>query len=60
MDYVTEILGRTLVAHYTARHRSFGGLVVPTWRHVFRRNPDGTANLNMHSITINIEDVVLH
>jgi len=59
MDYVTEILGSTLVAHYTAQHRSFGGLVVPTWRRVFRRNPDGTVNLNMPSITIDIEDVVL-
>jgi hypothetical protein len=59
MDYVTEILGSTLVAHYTAQHRSFGGLVVPTWRRVFRRNPDGTVNLNMSSITIDIEDVVL-
>jgi hypothetical protein len=45
MDYVTEILGSTLV--------------VPTWRRVFRRNPDGTANLNMPSITIDIEDIVL-
>jgi hypothetical protein len=59
MDYVTEILGSTLVGHYTARHRSFGGLVVPTWRRVFRRNPDGTVNLNMPSITIDIEDVAL-
>jgi hypothetical protein len=59
MDYVTEILGSTLVGHYTAQHRSFGGLVVPTWRRVFRRNPDGTVNLNMPSITIDIEDVAL-
>ncbi len=59
MDYVTEILGSTLVGHYTARHRSFGGLVVPTWRRVFRRNPDGTVNLNMPSISIDIEDVTL-
>jgi hypothetical protein len=54
-----EILGSTLVGHYTAQHRSFGGLVVPTWRRVFRRNPDGTVNLNMPSITIDIEDVAL-
>jgi hypothetical protein len=59
MDYVTEILGSTLVGHYTAQHRSFGGLVVPTWRRVFRRNPDGTVNLNMPSISIDIEDVAL-
>jgi hypothetical protein len=57
MDYVTEILGSTLVAHYSSRHRTFGGVVVPTRRRVFRRNPDGSTNLNMPSITIDIHDV---
>lgn len=47
MDYVTEILGATLVAHDTSAHRSFGGIVFPTHRPVFWRNPDGIANLNM-------------
>ena len=59
MDYVTEILGATLVAHYTSAHRSFGGIVFPTHRRVFRRNPDGTANLNMPSITIDIGDIAV-
>ncbi len=60
MDYVTEILGSTLVAHYSSRHRPFDGIVVPTRRRVFRRNPDNTSNLNMPSITIDIHDVALH
>jgi hypothetical protein len=59
MDYVTEILGSTLVTHYSSRHRSFGGIVVPTRRRVFRRNPDNTSNLNMPSITIDIQNVML-
>jgi deazaflavin-dependent oxidoreductase (nitroreductase family) len=59
MDYVTEILGSTLVAHYTGHHRSFGSLIMPTRRRVFRSNPDGTANLNMPPITIDIADVVV-
>lgn len=59
MDYVTEILGSTLVAHYTSRHRSFDGIVMPVRRRVFRRNPDNTSNLNMPSITIDIHDVSL-
>jgi len=59
MDYVTEILGSTLVAHYSSRHRSFGGVVLPTRRRIFRRNPDNTSNLNMPSITIDIHDVTL-
>jgi hypothetical protein len=57
MDYVTEILGSTLVGHYASHHQIFGGLVVPTRRRVFRRNPDGTVNLNMPSITIDVQDV---
>ena len=57
MDYVTEVLGSSLVAHYTGEHREFDGLVFPTRRRVFRRNPDGTANVNVPSITIDISDV---
>jgi hypothetical protein len=56
MDYVTEVLGSTLVGHYTTHHQVFGGLVIPTRRRVFRRNPDGTVNLNMPSITIDVQD----
>jgi hypothetical protein len=59
MDYVTEILGSTLVAHYTSRHRSFDGIVMPIRRRVFRRNPDNTSSLNMPSITIDIHDISL-
>ncbi|MFJ3762836.1 hypothetical protein [Streptomyces sp. NPDC090080] len=59
MDYVTEVLGSTLVAHYTSRHKDFGGITFPTRRRVFRRNPDNTSNLNMPSITLDIKSVVL-
>jgi hypothetical protein len=57
MDYVTEILGSSLVAQYTSRHKDFGGIVTPARRRVFRRNPDGTSNLNVPSITIDVDDV---
>jgi hypothetical protein len=59
MDYVTEILGASLVAHYTSGYKNFGGIWFPTRRRVFRRNPDGTANLNMPSITIDISGITL-
>jgi hypothetical protein len=59
MDYVTEILGATLVAHYTSRHQDFGGFIFPTRRRVFRRNPDGTSNLNLPSITIDVKSVTV-
>ncbi|MDX3854464.1 hypothetical protein [Streptomyces sp. AK02-01A] len=59
MDYVTEILGGTLVAHYSGRPKKFDGLVFPTWRRVFRRNQDGTSNLSLPSITIDIDAITV-
>jgi hypothetical protein len=59
MDYVTEVNGSTLVGQYSSRHASFGGLLVPTRRRVFRRNPDHTVNLNMPAITLDIHHVDL-
>jgi hypothetical protein len=59
MDYVNEIMGSALVGHYTGHHRSFGGLVLPTRRRTFRRNPDGTTNLNLPSITVDIHSAQL-
>jgi hypothetical protein len=59
MDYIVEINGSTLVGHYTARYKDFGGLLVATRRRVFRRNPDNTVNLNLPSITLDIHDVEL-
>jgi hypothetical protein len=59
MDYVTEVLGSTLVGHYSSRYQTFGGLLVATRRRVFRRNPDNTVNLNLPSITLDIHDIEL-
>jgi hypothetical protein len=47
------------VGHYTSRYKNFDGLLVPTRRRVFRRNPDNTVNLNLPSITLDIRDVEL-
>jgi hypothetical protein len=59
MDYVTEVLGSTLVGHYSGHYRSFDGLLVATRRRIFRRNPDNTVNLNQPSITLDIRNVEL-
>jgi hypothetical protein len=60
MDYITEVLGSTLVGHYSGRYRCFDGLQVATRRRIFRRNPDNTVNLNQPSITLDIGSVELH
>jgi len=57
MDYVTEVLGSTLVGHYSSQYRSFDGLSVATRRRIFRRNPDNTVNLNQPSITLDSRNV---
>jgi hypothetical protein len=59
MDYITEVLGSTLVGHYCGHYRSFDGLLVATRRRIFRRNPDNTVNLNMPSITLDVSNVRL-
>jgi hypothetical protein len=59
MDYITEVLGSTLVGHYSGQYRSFDGLLVATRRRIFRRNPDNTVNLNQPSITLDIGNVGL-
>ncbi|MFF2144867.1 hypothetical protein [Kitasatospora sp. NPDC058190] len=59
MDYIAEVNGSALIGHYTSRHRSFDGLLVPTRRRVFRRNPDNSVNLNLLSITLDIHHVEL-
>jgi hypothetical protein len=59
MDYITEVLGSTLVGHYSGHYRFFEGLLVATRRRVFRRNPDNTVNLNQPSITVDIGNVEL-
>ncbi|MET8421218.1 hypothetical protein ACWD7C_40415 [Streptomyces sp. NPDC005134] len=59
MDYVAEVNNSFLVGHYTGRFQNFDGLLVPTRRRMFRRNPDNTVNLNYPSITVDIHDVEL-
>ncbi|MFF0291867.1 hypothetical protein [Streptomyces sp. NPDC005262] len=42
MDFVAEVNNSFLVGHYTGRFHNFDGLLVPTRRRMFRRNPDNT------------------
>lgn len=56
-DYSPSVLGSSLIGHYTSGHRTFDGIVIPTRRRVFRRNQDGSVNLNLNTITIDIHHV---
>jgi hypothetical protein len=49
-----------VVAHYTSDPQTFGGLVFPTRRSVYRRLPDGTADRSTTAITIDIHNITIN
>ena len=56
-DYDTDVLGRTPAAHYVHDYQEFSGLLVPTTRRVFGRNPDGTPVPEPSIVTIDLTEV---
>jgi hypothetical protein len=60
MDYIVEVNGNAVIAHYTGDPQTFGGLVFPTRRLVYRRYPDGTADRSVAAITIDIHDITIN
>lgn len=57
MDYVVQVDGSTPIAHYTSEPKTFGGITVPTRHRIRRRLEDGTADMTIDYITIDIHDV---
>ena len=60
MDYIVQVNGNAVIAHYTGDPQTFGGLVFPTRRLVYRRYPDGTADRSRAAITIDIHDITIN
>jgi hypothetical protein len=58
MDYAPDINGTVPIAHYTHQHRTFDGFVMPTKRTVYRRHPDGTADMAAARITLDIAEAM--
>jgi hypothetical protein len=52
-----DILGGGPAVHYPSAYREFDGIMVPTRRRVYVRNPDGTPVRDSVSIAIDIADV---
>ena len=52
LDYSVDILGGGRAVHYPSEYREFDGIMVPTRRRVYVRNPDGSPRprlgLNSH------------
>jgi hypothetical protein len=57
LDYTVDILGGGAAVHYPSAYRGFTGVVVPTRRRVYVRNPDGTPARESVSMAIDIADV---
>jgi hypothetical protein len=58
IDYEVDILGGGPAVHYPSNYREFGGIMVPTERRVYVRNPDGSPALESVSIAIEVSNVV--
>ena len=59
LDYTVDVNANAVVAHYTEEQKTFGGLVFPTRRLVYLRNPDGTPDRSLTAITIDIHDIAI-
>ena len=57
LDYSVDILGGGPAAHYPSQYKDFGGILVPTKREVYVRNPYGTPILDDISIDIEMPAV---
>jgi hypothetical protein len=58
-DYDVEIDGTAGAAHYVYDHKEFSGIVFPTKRRVFRRQPDGRPAPEPLIISIDLDQIVL-
>ena len=57
LDYSVDLLGGGPAVHYPSEYREFDGIMVPTRRQVYVRNPDGSPVLDLVSIAIAFTDV---
>jgi len=56
-DYELEIAGNTPAAHYVSDYQDISGIMLPTKRRVFMRQPDNTPALDSVVISIDLSDI---
>ena len=49
-----DLLGSGPAVHYPSDYREFDGIMVPTRRRVYVRNPDGSPVLNSVSVAVDV------
>lgn len=57
LDYAVDILGGGPAVHYPSGYREFDGIMVPTRRRVYVRNPDDSPVVDPVSVAIDVTDV---
>ena len=57
LDYSVDLLGSGPAVHYPSDYREFDGIMVPTRRRVYARNPDGSPGLDSVSVAVDVTDV---
>jgi len=57
LDYSVDVLGGGLAVHYPSEYREFDGVMVPTRRRVYVRNPDGSPIRDSVSVAIDVAHV---
>lgn len=58
-DYDVDIMGGSAAAHYASDYQIFSGLMFPTRRRVFPRQPDGKAIAEPLLVSIDLSNIVL-
>ena len=56
-DYVDKIAGNFPVAHYVSAYQDVSGLLIPTKRRAFARQPDNTPVLDVLTVSIDLSDI---
>ena len=61
LDYTAEVLSPLARgAHYTEQHKTFDGLVFPTYRRVFMRGPGGRPLRGLAVMEGWVDDIIVH
>jgi hypothetical protein len=58
LDYSVDLLGGGPAVHYPSEYREFDGIMVPTRRRVYVRNPDGSPVRDSVSVAVDVADVI--
>ena len=54
LDYSVDLLGSGPAVHYPSEYREFDGIMVPTRRRVYVRNPDGSPVRDSVSVAVDV------